>query len=349
LEAAIAMKQALRVGLGIFLVSLPAAPAAEGDRDGDKDVEHVGKEAENAGKAARDEYPPIFYLRDGSRVASRPTFDAICVATRYGTLRVPTEDIVRIHFSRRVDPALRKEIESQITRLSSDDFDEREDATALLRKIGASALPALRRAAESDSEEARNRAESLLDDIGADESGSPAAGDDEMAPSKDENDIVVSRRFTIKGRVLEKSFPTASRYGPLEFEVADVIGINFRYGARVSESLTVSGQNTVPANWVNTKIQLFKGQRLEIRASGQLYISNYNLTSGPAGCSRTGSYKSFPSLSLIAKVGKKGKEFLVGASYRSKAPAGGVLYLGVVPYRRYTPTGSYRVKVEGGK
>ena len=91
-----------------------------------------------------------------------------------------------------------------------------------------------------------------------------------------------------------------------------------------------------------------KGDRLVIRANGQMTVEGYNVRSGPEGNTRysSTSFREFPVLSLVAKVGKTGKPFLVGREFAGKAPREGDLYLGIVPFRQNRPTtGSYRVKV----
>ena len=79
-------------------------------------------------------------------------------------------------------------------------------------------------------------------------------------------------------------------------------------------------------------------------------LSNYNLVAGPEGTSRYTSsynYKGIRPLALAGRIGRKGKPFLVGPNYRAKAAGGGTLYLGVVPFRTYVPTGEFKVRVEG--
>ena len=46
-------------------------------------------------------------------------------------------------------------------------------------------------------------------------------------------------------------------------------------------------------------------------------------------------------------IGKKGKPFLIGPSFKGKANATGTLLIGVVPFRRnYAATGTYKVRLE---
>lgn len=293
--------------------------------------------------------PPIFYLRDGGKVAGRPSLEMLQIRTRYGTLRVPVSEIIQVLFARRIDPEVKEEIARAIRRMGSDDFDVREDAMEDLRGIGPDALGQLRDATKSKNEEIKVRAQVLVEEFQEKSDDEDPVVSSDIDPVEGDRDQVVTRKFTIRGRVVEDEFAVRSRYGVLRLDAADIVGIFFDRGGHVSESVDVEGSKIVPANWVKTAADLTKGQHLEIEAKGQLHVSNYNLTVGPEGTRRySGStFQNFPMLSLVGKVGKKGKPFVVGRSYKGKVGRDGTLYLGVVPFRRnYRATGTYKVEVE---
>ncbi len=303
--------------------------------------------AENGGKKTK--APPIFFLRDGSKIAGDPGISALNVRTKYGVLRVPVSDLFQIRLAERTDPAVEKSIKQCIQKMGSDDFDEREEAMDSLRDIGPDSLPLLRKATKSENEEIKNRADILVDEI---ESENKKAANEDISQVKGDQDIVTTRKFTFKGHVVEDSFSIGSRYGTLKISTKELVGITFKRGGLISKSLTVDGSKKVPSNWMSTKISLVKGQSLRIRATGQLYVSNYSLTAGPGGTTRYSnsySYKGIRPLALAGKIGKKGTPFLVGPNYRGKASKAGTLYLGVVPFRTYTPTGNFKVKIDGGE
>ena len=306
--------------------------------------------APGAADTARASRPaPIFFLRDGSKVAGFPTFDAIAVATKYGVLHVPADELLRIRLVARVDDELARTIATEIERLGSSDFDEREGAMDRIRALGAPALPAVQQAIASENDETRNRAEILVEEIRSNLEQSASGHGEEMPAALGDADEIIARRFKIKGHVQEAKFTVRSRFGDLEFRAADVLGIDFRIGSDLDESFTVPANRSVPANWLDTKASAEKGQRLTIRASGNLQVSNYSLTVGPDGTTRYGAsgVENFPMLSLVGQIGKKGKPFLIGPAFRGRASASGTLYLGVVPFRRnYAATGSFKVDVE---
>ncbi|MEE3199677.1 MAG: hypothetical protein VX254_06550, partial [Planctomycetota bacterium] len=45
------------------------------------------------------ESQPIFFLRDGSRIAGQPGFNSLQVKTRYGILTVPSKDLIRLRLA----------------------------------------------------------------------------------------------------------------------------------------------------------------------------------------------------------------------------------------------------------
>jgi len=65
----------------------------------------------------------------------------------------------------KVDPELAAKIKDLIKQLGADTFDARQKATEELKKIGAPAVPDLRKATKSDDPEVRHRAQAVLDTI----------------------------------------------------------------------------------------------------------------------------------------------------------------------------------------
>nr|MCS5625999.1 hypothetical protein [Planctomycetota bacterium] len=72
--------------------------------------------------------PPIFFLRDGSRITGLPGFDSLQVKTRYGTLDIPASDLVRLRLSLRTENDSEELIELEIQRMGEPEFEKREAA-----------------------------------------------------------------------------------------------------------------------------------------------------------------------------------------------------------------------------
>jgi hypothetical protein len=292
---------------------------------------------------------PIFYLRDQSKVAGTPKLDFLAVQTRYGMLKIPPSDLIQVRFSQRVDPAVGQRAQKLIEQLGNEDFDVRENAMESLRKLGGAALPLLREATRSSNEEIQNRAEILADELQAEKPSRPSAADS-LGGVEGSEDEIVTTRMTIRGRVLAAKFVIETRYGELDFDVADLKAVSFQRAGPAAGKWEVQPRYQAPGNWYDTKFELEKGQRFSIEASGVITVSNYSVSCGPTGTREWGgqSWNNFAQLSLVGKVGKKGKPFLVGNAYKGKESKGGRLYLAIVPFS-YNPAGAigkYTAKIK---
>ena len=292
---------------------------------------------------------PLFYLRDRSKVAGSPKIDTLVVQTRYGKLSIPRGELVRLRFVQRVDSKIKEAVRQLLKKLEDEDFDVREEAQKQLEKVGTAALPLLREAMGSENEEFTDRVEILVEELEEQlETDSGSLGSS-MPTLRGTDDEIVTTRMKIKGRVDLEKIAIQSRYGELMVDIADLQAVTFQSVGAVTKKLQIQPGFQPPGNWLDSKMNLEKGQGLRIEASGTMHVSNYGVSSGPGGTRHHGStsYKKFPQLALIGKVGKNGKEFLIGEKYKSKAPKAGKLYLSVVPFR-YHPSGvagKYEAKV----
>ncbi len=293
--------------------------------------------------------PPVFFLRDSARVSGKLKLESIVVDTRYGRLHVPIGEAISVRVARRLSPEDRAQIERAIDELDSDDFEAREQATEDLKRFGVKARRHLLDAQRSKSDEVKARAELALEACRDAPARDPEAEESLEPLPETEEDELVTRRFTIRGKILDEKLSVETAYGPLELELKDLRGIVFRPAHDEARSLRVSPSHAAPDSWLNTRVSLTRGQKITIGARGQLQVPNYSLTSGPEGTTRySGSgFPGFPMLSLVGKIGKNGKPFLVGREFKGKATRDGTLYLGIVPFRRnYAATGSFQVKLE---
>ena len=333
LQAQVVVRQAARV---------EAAPATENAGA----VEEPGEGRESKAK----DVSPVFHLRDQSRIAGKPKLKSLDVETRYGPLSIPLDQLVRVRFARRLPAELQAKIESLIKELGDEDFDKREAATAGLKEIGAPALDAIRKAAKSDNDEVKNRADGIISGLAAEAKPPQAADDDSLPQLSGTEDEITTTRMTVKGRVNIEEIALETQYGDLRVSVSDLGGITFRISGPTTGKATVSCQNQPPQNWLETKVDLEKGQKIKIEATGQVTVRNYGIVSGPDGnrdYSGHATFNNFPMLSLVGKVGKRGEPFLIGNSYTGKVRGQGKLYLGIVTFSPYPggAVGNYQVKV----
>lgn len=295
------------------------------------------------------------HLRDGALVRGRVSISTVEVETDYGVLVVPVADLIEVRLAQRLPAQLSEEVEAALARLGSEDFDEREAAQAELGALGRKAAPILRAALGHEDDEVRSRVQDLLASIDNSEPP-PVAGDsdEELArePARGREDEVLAKRFSFRGRLRLGALGLETPYGKLEVELAEVAAASFGAGGATTQVETVPATAMAPNLWHTTRVTLGRGDTLKIKGSGQMQVPNYNLTTGPDGTRRySGStLGGFPMLSLVGKIGKTGKPFLIGLEYRGKASREGRLHLGVVPFRRNSAaTGSYKAEIETGR
>src|SRR5262245_41595597 len=94
----------------------------------------VGQEKEAKGPPAprANPYPVEVRFADDSTIKAALLEKHIEVATRYGKLTVPVDEIRNIEFGMRISDETAKRIETAIARLGSQEFAQREAATAEL-------------------------------------------------------------------------------------------------------------------------------------------------------------------------------------------------------------------------
>lgn len=305
-------------------------------------------EAEELPESQEPPKPPTFRLQDGTRISGFPRIKKISLDTAYGPLLIPVEEIIRIRFAREEDPELQDRIRQLTLQLGDEEFEVREKAMADLREIGGPARKLLREALESDDQEVVARAETLLSEIEEEaEEDLEDEDDEDSAPISGTDDEVVTLKFTARGRVAERTYRIQSNYGELLVNRKNIISIVFQEFTPAVVELNVPGTYFAPSNsWYQTKVALEKGDEVEITAGGQIHLQDYGQTSGPEGTTRVSGhhFQSFRIGALVARVGTRGKPFLVGPKVKTKADTGGKLMFAVA-YRGGRVTGSFSVKV----
>lgn len=101
--------------------------------------------------------PFVAKTYDGSTVNLELTDDSVEVATKYGNLKVPTNEIKKIEFRTRCPAKLEQQISEWTGKLGHDDFKTREDATNNLKLTGERAYHAASKAAKSSDPEVSRR------------------------------------------------------------------------------------------------------------------------------------------------------------------------------------------------
>lgn len=185
-------------------------------------------------------------------------------------------------------------------------------------------------------------------------------------------DTIEAAEFTARGKLetTELKVRTAE-FGESTVKVATLRGLRFTPAGSRSASLTVDGAKYARPGWVewmDSGVDAISGDLLEITASGTLDLmaqSPGSQTTGPAGANmpappmpngvrppNEGNGRSRPwwmSGQLIARIGKDGKPFPIGASHKQPAAASGRVYLIIAPTGFGTEcTGGYKVDIRVG-
>lgn len=277
---------------------------------------------------------------------------SVTLVTKYGKLAIPATEVRRLEFGFRYPEGVELKIEKAIGDLGSADFRTREDAEQRLAEIGFYAIPALRRALKNTDPEVARRAASVLKALEAKQG--------EGKTDFRDFDLVETPEFTVKGKLELQSLKVRTKYfGDTTVKITDIKSFRSVGSSSNAEFALDSGKYAKmnQADWMETSVEIFSGQQLEVTASGKIdqwpqgpgqYMCEPGGLPGyapgqllPGGMARIG----IPG-QIIARVGANGTPFVVGASYKGKVNETGKLYLRISPSPwNCESTGNYKVAV----
>ena len=309
-----------------------------------------GEKAEPAEKKpAKKPEAAEFVLADGSKISGKVDFKEISMTTEYGKLTVPLGHLISLRIGRGSDKRANARIEALIKKLGSADFKERQQATEALTELGHEALDLLRKATKSEDAEIKTRAEKLVAEI--EKLPPPGEDEDEQGdlPLMGNDDEVVTRKFTARGKVEIESFTLATRYGSLTVPRSQVIKAVFAAPDDVSRRCKVTSANGTFAP-VRTRVKLKRGDKVKITARGSIKLNNYNRVITPDGDRNYfGTNNNCPGMSLVYRIGSSGQWKPAARSVTFKADSAGELQVAVnnrSTSSSYTNgTGEWKVKV----
>lgn len=279
------------------------------------------------------------HLNDGSIISGKLGITTLAIDTRFGRLNVPIEQIRYIKPGIDSRPKLKEQVQGWIDQLASTNVEERKAASGQLAKLGASVLELLRPlvhdASASRAAEARAIIEKISEEL-----------DMEMLDPTDlsSQDVIATNAFTITGRIVPQSFALDSDFGNLTMALADVIKADRDGGEPEEErkSLSVDQTNFVSRTMKSTGLRVVKGDRITIRATGQLSMTRWgNAVATPDGASNTGWYLNgkIYNGALCLRIGSSGQITKVGNSLTITATESGILHLGIAMNPRYASDG----------
>lgn len=275
------------------------------------------------------------HLSDGSVISGKLKITALEIDTRFGRLSVPIEQIRYIKPGLDSRPKLREQVSGWLEQIASSNVEERKAASAQLTKLGPMVLQLLTElkhdASAVRAAEARAIIERIQENL-----------DREMIDASDltTQDVVATSAFTITGKIVPKSFALDSDFGDLNMALADVMKADRDTGEPEEErkSLSVSQDNFVTRTMKNTGLRVTKGDRITIKASGQLSMTRWgNAVATPEGASNTGWYISGKMYNgaLCMRIGSSGQITKVGSNLSVTATESGILHLGIAMNPRY--------------
>lgn len=297
-----------------------------------------------AGAQEEDAAPEITFDLHEVRLKSRTVLvgriepEAWKVRTAFGELKVPVRRMRLVKFGRRSDPDRLADVANAITDLASANPERRAHAQARLREQGPFAALDLQAAAKGHADaEVRRVCGEMLDEMGLEP--------EQFVPDEDR---IETTQFSIAGTVVPDSFKVdVVELGAISVQRKDIVHVR-AYSPSRAVKATVSGTNMWPNGWVDTGFKLKKGQAYRVTAGGTIHFPNWGgQVSTPDGNRNMGNYNGMLGGTLAGRIGKNGKHFRLGSSYRGKAPVAGNLEVCVMLNLRGQPTtGEYNLRID---
>jgi hypothetical protein len=278
-------------------------------------------------------------LADGSRVRGDLLAESLTVVTAYGPLVIPSSEIRSIKFG--IHVADEASVTLAVKQLGSMAHKERDAATHRLTALGRAALPALRVAMKSADVETKLRAEAIYVLILEHDSG-----------AKDATllDVVIAKSMVATGKIQGDAMKLKSKLlGELTVSLTDCREMTGLQAGR-AELVVAASKELSGEQWTETEVQIDKGQRLVIAASGsvdlypQQQAGQYVTT--PNGYSQPGRGGRFAAGALVGKIGKDGAAFVIGERFDAVMHDEGKLFVLIIANPWNTASGgTYRVVV----
>lgn len=280
---------------------------------------------------------------DGSVVRMNVLQETIEVATKYGKLTIPTDDIRRIDMGMHIPDGIEPLIAKSIRNLASDAYKQREDASKELLKVGHWAFAALQKAAASSDLEVAKRAQSILNRI------TERTPPDVLKMRAD--DVVQTRDFPVVGRIASATIKAHSPlFGEQLLKLSDLRSIHLR-GQRGESEMTIDAAKYGSAldQWFDSGVVIDGQIRLTIASEGSVDLwpqTPGQYVAQPRGYNTPGKGGAFLAGALVAKIGETGRTFLIGERYEANATDEGKLYMHIIPSPwNNASAGVYRVRV----
>ena len=299
------------------------------------------------------------HLHDGSLITGILSNNTIDVETQFGTLTVPVDKIMSITPGLDSQTDRLENLKKLIESLGAMSYSERDKAEKKLLSMGLVIRSELKRYENDKNAERKNRVQKILaalNEMAEDEDPAELESTEQWRRL----DTINTEPFMLAGRIKQKQFELASRYGKLNIRLADIKRVERPQAGRqtIRRTVAVAGSNIVPRQYKNSHIMVRAGDRVRIRADGTLNMTPWGSSamSTPDGAPNYGWYISnkIPSGALVMRIGGSGQPEKVGSKHTFIAKKSGTLQFGIgmnSSYVNHNFPGTYNVKVsvEPGK
>ena len=321
----------------------------EGGAEGDS-AEEAKDEAPEQEPVAK---PPIkiddqliqLELWDGSQISGKVQASTIPVETSFGRLDVPVGRIQKILPGLDSYPDLKQRIQRLVDSLADKDFDVRESAQRELLDMGLLVVNLLDQWRVDGTAEQKKRLGEIKTELLAMSDDLEESGEADSERILIGKDTIVTDEFTIVGTIDRTEFLLKTKFGDLQVTLADIKSGDrtvFGLAKSIRKTVKVAAEAFFQREPANTRIRLKRGDRVSIRASGNVRWTNWNQTSTPTGLSGQGNYQGINSGTLVARIGPTGKLIKIGDKADFIASGNGTLYLGIAIQDNYANQSSYR-------
>ncbi|MBI2804109.1 MAG: hypothetical protein HYX68_03895 [Planctomycetes bacterium] len=346
---------------GAFPTSMPAQDLKkEGPKEGGLPA---AKQTPGVGKAGKPSVRPNVpgevevIFRNGSKIRLIIKSEKLEIASIYGKLSVPIEDVKAIEFGLRFPEGAAARIDAAVKNLGHGDYRERQKAVRTLIILGPYSYSAVVRASQLKDRDVASRTKEILDTLRAKHAKK------DLQTNVD--DRVITPTQTLVGRILTRSVKTQAEYfGEMEHQLANMRTLRAVSGPGLDLEVKVdAGKYAIQNQWMETTYEVDGQTEIIITAKG--FVDTWpqgpgQYMTGPSGNAAgrfAGGPGAFPGGRIIingqsnggmrfGKIGENGDPFIIGDRYVGKPEAEGKLYLHIGPIPWNCPSaGAYDVKI----
>lgn len=309
------------------------------------------------------------YLRDGNTMTGTTSLSDVILKTNYGQLVIPIQNVTSITVGLGKDKAITDKAMPYLKVLNSNSTDDMKKAAyADLLKLGVKAISAINdfQADSKNYTELEISGEYTIDNALSELKNTYNIDD----VTKIQDVVTVDNEYTMGGSYDFMKIDIKTEYGNLSIPKEKIKNIEISYSSGSLEgdvSLKLIANKHISGNqnggWLKTGINLKKGQKFSINASGEITLASlsnqkykpdgsYIATNGTSYPSSSTDYSdsgtSYPVYgNVVYKIGETSYDILkAGAKFSGTAKENGMLYLSIYEtVYNSANTGAYTVKI----